>query len=412
MTARRRDRRTYERQRLFAKSAAVHAAAFRRRLKLRRLVGFALPSMAIGVALIGGAVMLAVVGVNPLAAYRALFDGAFGGINELANSALRAIPLMCVGAGICVAFRANLINIGGEGQLIFGAIFGVTVALTFASVPRVFLVPAVLIAGAIGGGIWGLIPGIFNAYRNVSIVLSTVMFNLVAAQFLTFLLNDWLRDPNSLLTQQTQRLPESSDLPILPGGTRLHVGIFVGVAVCFATYVLLFRTAMGVRLRAVGANSEAALYAGMPIRRGVMEAMFVSGACCGIGGAMLVIGSESHRLIAEVGLATTFTENAGFNGIVTGLLAGLNPLVAIASSFLFGGLLSGSLDMQRVAGVPGGVVVALNGLILLFLVSSLRASRRLRRWSEQVIDDGDDESDHERQPASDDQPSAAVRLTS
>lgn len=368
--------------------------------------------MAIGVALIGGALMLAVVGVNPLTAYQALFAGAFGGVNELANSALRAIPLMCVGAGICVAFRANLINIGGEGQLIFGAIFGVTIALAFSAVPRVFLVPAVLVAGAVGGGIWGLIPGIFNAYRNVSIVLSTVMFNLVAAQFLTFLLNDWLRDPNSLLTQQTQRMPEASDLPILPGGTRLHVGIFVAVAVCVATYVLLFKTAMGVRLRAVGANREAALYAGMPIQRGVMEAMFVSGACCGIGGAMLVIGSESHRLIAEVGLATTFTESAGYNGIVTGLLAGLNPLVAIASSFLFGGLLSGSLDMQRVAGVPGGVVIALNGLILLFLVSSLRASRRLRRWSEQVPHDaGGDEGDSEGVPAGDGPPSPAVQLS-
>ena len=167
--------------------------------------------------------MLLALGANPITGYAALLDGAFGGWNELADTAIKSAPLLLVGVGICIAFRAGVINIGGEGQIIVGAIFSTVVALALPELPRVFLVPLVLIGGAIGGGIWGAIPGALKAYAGVNEILSTIMMNIIAAQFLSFLLQDLLTDKASgaIKIQQTERLSENADLPLLPGDTRL-----------------------------------------------------------------------------------------------------------------------------------------------------------------------------------------------
>ena len=352
---------------------------------LAPFVGLAVPVGAVVVALSLGAVMLLALGANPITGYAALIDGAFGGWDELADTSIKAMPLLLVGVGICIAFRAGVINIGGEGQIIAGAIASTVVALVLPDVPRILLVPLVLVGGAIGGGIWGAIPGVLKAYAGVNEILSTIMMNLVAAQFLSFLLQDLLTDKASgaIKIQQTGRLTENADLPLLPGDTRLHLGVMIAVLIAVLGHILLFRSALGVRLRAVGHNASASRYAGMPVKKSIVQALAFSGACAGVAGAVLVFGSESHRLIAEGG-ASGFTQSAGFNGIVAALFGGLSPLAVVPASFFFGGMLTGGIALQQELQVPAALIVALNGIVVLFVVSSLKLQTRLRTWAEGV----------------------------
>ncbi|MFW2334911.1 ABC transporter permease [Ilumatobacter sp.] len=352
---------------------------------LRGAAALIVPLGAVTAALAVGAIMLLALGANPIQGYRALFAGAFGGWNELADTALKSMPLLLVGAGICIAFRAGVINIGGEGQIIMGAIFSTSVALAIPGTPRVLLVPIVLLAGALGGGVWGAIPGALKAYAGVSEILSTIMLNIVAAQFLSFLLQDLLIEEGEIRIQQTKRLSENADLPLLPGDTRLHLGVLFAIGVAVLAYVLLFRSALGVRLRAVGHNPHASRYAGMPVRRSIVQALALSGACSGIAGAILVFGSESHRLIGEGG-AAGFTQNAGFNGIVAALFGGLHPLWTIPASFLFGGMLTGGIELQRELQVPAALIVALNGVVVVFVVGSMKLRRRVNRGAERLAE--------------------------
>ncbi len=346
---------------------------------LRPVIGLVAPLSAVIAALAVGAIMLLALGANPLTGYAALIGGAVGSWDNLADTAIKSIPLMLVGVGISIAFRAGVINIGGEGQIVLGAITSTVVALALPDLPRVLLVPLVLMAGALGGAFWGAIPGALKAYAGVNEILSTIMMNIIAAQFLSFLLQDLLIEEGAIKIQQTPRLSENADLPLMPGGTRLHFGIVVALAVAVLGYILLFRSALGVRLRAVGHNPNASKYAGMPVKKSIVQALAFSGACAGIAGAILVFGSESHRLIGEGG-AAGFTGNAGFNGIVAALFGGLHPLFTIPASFLFGGMLTGGIDLQRELQVPAALIVALNGVVVVFVVGSLKLRTRLERW--------------------------------
>ena len=179
------------------------------------------------------------------------------------------------------------------------------------------------------------------------------------------------------LIPQTRLLPENSWLPILRHGTQLHLGVVVAVLAAVAAYVLLWRTSFGFRLRAVGLSRDAATYAGMSVARTTTLALTLSGALCGMAGSMLVFGSISHRMVTD-GSLTGFTGSAGFNGIVVALFGGLNPLWTILSSFIFAGLLVGGDAMQVVTGVPSDLIVALNGLIVVFVVSVEVLRRRPR----------------------------------
>jgi simple sugar transport system permease protein len=346
----------------------------------RHLSGAAVPVGAVLGAFAVGALMIWLLGASPVEGFSALLEGAFGGEAELAETALKSIPLLLVGTGICIAFRARVINVGGEGQILFGALFGTLAALGLGELPRPLLLPVVLVAGMVGGGIWGAIPGALKAYLGVNEILSTIMLNIVAVQVITYLLRGPLIDPAQAASgariPQTERLSPNADLPILLGGTRLHLGVVIAVGVAVAAWVFLWQSTLGYRVRAVGAGPDAARYAGIPVRAMTLLALTLSGALCGLAGAILVFGSESHRFITD-GSSTGFTGSAGFNGIVAALFGALHPLWTIPASFLFGGLLVGANAMQREIQIPASLVVALNGIVVLFVVCSVDVRRRL-----------------------------------
>jgi simple sugar transport system permease protein len=344
---------------------------------------FALPFSLIA-ALILGAVMMLVLGANPIVGYHALVNGAFAGSYNLGATAVKAAPLLLVGVGICVAFRANVLNIGGEGQLAMGGLASAATALALPNLPSIALIPLVLLAGALGGAFWGAIPGAFKAYFNVNEILSTIMLNLVAVQIMNWLLAGPMVDKtqNSTygLIPETRLLPRASWMPILIANTQLHLGVLIAVVVAAGVWVLLYRTSFGFRLQAVGLSRDASKYAGMPVKRTMTLAMTISGAMCGLAGALLVFGSISHRMVTD-GSLTGFTGSDGFNGIVVALFGALNPLWTIISAFLFGGLLVGGDALQVATGVPADMVTALEGLVVVFVVSLEYMRRRSRAMS-------------------------------
>lgn len=341
--------------------------------KLQPFIGLIIPLCAVLLALMIGAIMLLSLGANPLSGYGTMFSAAFGSLEGFSETTVKSIPLLLVGVGICIAFRANVINIGGEGQMVMGALLATSAALTFPELPSLLLIPIILMAGAIGGAFWGAIAGALKAYFNVSEILSTIMLNIVAVQFMNFLLRGLMIDPAEIVRgtgiPQTMRLSENADLPILLEGMRMHLGVLVALLVAVGAYFLLWRTSMGFRLRSVGYNPDASRYAGISVPKNVTAALAFSGAMAGIAGAILVFGSESHRMVTDGG-STGFTGSAGFNGIVVALLAGLHPLWSIPSALLFGGMLVGANALQRAAQVPSALIIALNGLIVVFVVSS------------------------------------------
>lgn len=329
-------------------------------------------------ALFFGALIILALGANPLQAYEAMLQGAFGSPNALADSLVKAGPILFVAIGTCIAYRGGVINIGGEGQLVLGALGATVVALVFPDMPSVLLIPFALAVGFVAGGFWAAIAGFLKARFQVNEVLSTVMLNAIAVLFMTYLLHGVLIDPteldNSIRIPQTQRLTLLADLPRLVP-TRLHAGILFGMIVAVAVYILLWRTTIGYRIRAVGFNPIASRYGGINVNRYQILAITLSGALAGLGGAVEVLG-VNHRLFTD-GSATGFTGNAGFNGIVAALFGGLHPLGAIPASFLFGALLTGANSMQRTVQVPSAFVTMLDGLVVIFVVSSqIWAKRR------------------------------------
>ena len=359
---------------------------------LSRLIDALLPVFATLAALLVGAVMLLLLKVNPVEAYRALWHGAFGSGNAFAETLVKATPLLLVALGICISFRGDVINIGGEGQMIVGAILATWVGLTFTSLPGWLAVTIAMLAGFLGGAVWGGIPGILKAYFNVNEILSTVMMNAIAVQLMLFLLRGPMIDP--IMAQRASKIPETARLleafrlpRLIP--TRLHLGTLIAVILAILVYILLWRTTLGYRIRAVGQNPHAARYAGIKVPRYIVLSLLLSGAFAGLAGATQVFG-VNYRMITD-GSASGFTGGAGFNGIVAALFGQLHPLLSIPASILFGALLVGANSMQRVVQVPSALITALNGLVVVFVVSSeiWRVRRQRRR---QAVASQDNES--------------------
>jgi len=353
-----------------------------------KLIDALIPVLAALAALSIGAVMLIILGANPFKAFGALIDGAFGSANSLADTIVKATPLLLVGLGICISFRGNVINLGGEGQMIIGALLATALGLAFPEWPGILMIPLAMFTGFLGGAVWGGISGALKAYFNVSELLSTIMMNAIAVQLMNFLLSGPMIDPiqsaKASQIPQTARLAQAFDLPRLVP-TRLHLGALIAIVLAFLVYILLWRTTTGYRIRAVGQNPDASRYAGMDVKKQIVLALLLSGAFAGLAGAIQVFGI-SHRMITD-GSATGFTGNAGFNGIVAALFGQLHPLGTIPASFLFGALLVGANKLQRVMQVPTALITMLNGLVVVFVVSSekWRHAREQKRLTETTI---------------------------
>lgn len=386
---------------------------------LERVVTTLMPLIAVLVAFLIGAVILLLQGVNPLTAYQAMIVGAFGSKNGLSDTLVKAIPLMLVGLGIAIAFRGGVINIGAEGQLIVGALFttylGIQLGEQFPGFLGIFIG---LLGGALMGAVWGAIPGYLKARLGVNEILSTVMLNQIAIQIGFFLLRGPMIDPAEVEAgtniPQSARLPREVDMPrftdmaeaigitqtareagiggylgelygVLVEPSRLHSGFLLAVAIAILTYIFLWRTTIGYRIRAVGLNTAASKYAGMKVQSTVVLSMTLSGMMAGLAGAVEIMGLH-HRMFEPLAVSAGY----GFSGIVAALFGKLHPLGIIPASILFGGLLVGGDKMQRATQIPQVLITALLGLVVLLVITSdyfvrRRANRRV------AIEIGDDD---------------------
>lgn len=370
-----------------------------RKFKTDRLIDNLLPFLAVLAALLVGAIILLLQGVNPLEAYKAMFVGAFGSKNGLADTLVKTVPLMLVGLGIAIAFRGGVINIGAEGQLIVGALLTTFIGTQLSEgTPAVLVILIGILAGALMGGIWGAIPGFLKAQLGVNEILSTIMMNQIAIQIGFYLLRGPMIDPAEVAAgtniPHSARLPKAFDMPrftdmaaslgfterakdiglegylgeiygVLVEPTRLHSGLLVAILMAVLVYIFLWRTTIGYRIRAVGLNPHAARYAGINVKANMVLSMFLSGMFAGIAGAVEILGLH-HRMFEPLAVSAGY----GFSGIVAALFGKLHPLGLIPSSMLFGGLLVGGDKMQRAMQVPQVLTQAILGLVVLFVVST------------------------------------------
>jgi simple sugar transport system permease protein len=282
--------------------------------------------------------------------------------NPFFESLVVSTPYIFAGLAVALGFRVGLFNIGAEGQIFIGAVTTVTAALFLKGLPAVVHIPLSLLAGFIGGGLWGFIPGLLKAATGGHEVINTIMMNYIAFRLSEFLLRGPLKNPEgytpvSAPIELSARLPRFFDAPI-----RFHLGFFIALLVAYLVYLLLFKTTWGYTLRTVGANPRAAKYAGMNIIRSTVLAMVLSGGLAGLAGANEVLGVNHN-------LALAFSSGYGFDAIALALLGKSHPAGVVLSAIMFGFLRNGAIQMQLSAGIPIDIISVLQAFILAFIAA-------------------------------------------
>jgi ABC-type uncharacterized transport system permease subunit len=303
-------------------------------------------------------------------AYGALFRGSIinlGGetvaevFGPLANTLLFATPLIAAGLAVAIPFKAGMFNIGAEGQITLAAIFAAYVGFALELPAGIHVVVAVL-AGIVGGMLWGFIPGVLKATTGAHEVITTIMLNYVARFLILYLLGTTAFQREGRADPISPPILETATLPRLLDFGRLNVAFLLALAAAALAWWLINRSTVGFRLRAVGANPEAARTAGMSVPRAYVTAMVLAGGFAGLAGVSQVLGSERV-------LTGGISAGLGFDAITVALLGRANPLGVVGAGILFGGLKAGGLTMQATTGTSLDIVVVLQALIVLFIAA-------------------------------------------
>lgn len=338
----------------------------------QELAQIAVPLGAVITALLAGLVLIAMTGKSVPDALEAFLDGAFGSSFAIGASINRAVALALVGLGFIFAFRANLTNVGGEGQIAVGGIAATALALNeqVAGLPLGLAVLVPLIAGAMAGGMWGGIAGVLKVKFGTNEVISTLLLGFIA-----LLLVYWSVQSTALLRQpqtssatlpESLQIDEATQLPSLTGdpSSPLHIGLLICLALAVLTALVLNRSTLGVRLRAIGLNELAARRAGMASGPLLVAALAVAGAFGGLAGAIMLQGEQ-------YGLKAGFSSGYGFDGLVVGLLSRGSSTAVLVGALFFGFLRSGGISMEIVAGVPSALTLVIQGLVVMAVAGSV-----------------------------------------
>ena len=345
----------------------THAANFAMRDVLRSPFLQAAALAVVSVALL--AVLLVATGHDAGTALAALVRGAVGSSYALLSATpVRAIPLALAGLAVAIAFRAGILNIGAEGQLLVGAVAAAGIAAFAAShpgVPAAVIIPTMIVGGGVAGALWAGIAAWLRHRFGVLEVISTIMLNFLAIDLVGYLVRGPLQEPTRINPQSTT-LPDPLHLPVLIPGSRLHAGLLLTIVLAVGAWWWLRSTASGFRLRAVGENRRAAASAGLiNVPRTAAGAFMASGALAGLAGSVQYSG-------VTYALYENFSPGYGYTAIAVALLARLNPLGVLATALLFGALEAGASAMQRDAGVPSVVVSVVVATLILQIVAAER----------------------------------------
>lgn len=308
----------------------------------------------------------------PLRTYLALVQGSLLSFNSIIDTLVNAAPLILVGLAVGLGFKAGLFNIGGQGQFLMGALAAAGVGAVLANSGPFVAIPLALLAGIVAGAVYGFIPGFLKAYTGAHEVVTTIMLNYVAIQIVGYAVAGPLRVAGASFA----RTPDVLDaaLPaILNQGTghEAHLGILIPLLVVPLIWWLLYRSTIGFEIRTVGANPDAARYAGMKPRRLVVLALTMGGLLAGLGGAIEILGRERY-------MAAAYSTNIGFDAITVALLGRAHPFGIVLGGLLLGAMRAGAAAMQSQAGIPIQMVDLLQGVILFFLAADIVVRRIFR----------------------------------
>lgn len=298
-------------------------------------------------------------GIDALLVFSALLQGASGDFYRLAETCVKACPLLLTGLSVSVALHAGIWNIGAEGQLLIGALVTAWLGPYTASLPQVIALPLLALGAMVGGGLWATGAAVLRNTRGVNEVISTIMLNFIAVGVVSYCVHGPLMEAGAQYPQ-TDPLPGSAQLPRLFPPTRLHLGVLLAIFTAFMTQLFLFRTKAGLTLRATGANPVAARYAGITVERKMFMAFVVSGALSGLAGWVEVSG-VTQRVYER------FSPGYGFTAIAVALVGQRSPLGVIVAALFFGALEAGSGSIQRIAGVSSVLVSVLQAAVIFFL---------------------------------------------
>jgi general nucleoside transport system permease protein len=335
---------------------------------IKRYATQLLPSfMALAGALAVSALIIAVSGHSPAAAFGALASGAFGSVDSWSEVAVKTCPLLLTGLAIAISFQAGVWNIGAEGQLLMGALAMAALGTHGATLPAWLDLTVDLAVAALAGAVWGGIAGQLKLRRNVNEVISTIMLNFIALGLISYLVQGPLMEAGGRYPQTDAILP-GLWMPRLAATHRAHLGLLLALLIAIGMQFLLYRTVAGYEMRAAGLNPQAARLAGIDVDRRLLLALMLSGALAGLAGAVEV-SAVTHRLYER------FSPGWGFTAIAVGLLGRLSPVGVIVAAVFFGALDAGSNAMQRVAGVSSVLVAVIQATVIFFLVALERG-----RW--------------------------------
>jgi len=314
--------------------------------------------------------------LNPAGVVEALQAGERAAIEQslypFFESLVAATPYIFAGLSVALSFRCGLFNIGAEGQLFMGAIFSVFVGYSLKGVPPIIHIPLAMGAGALGGALWAFIPAILKAKVGAHEVINTIMMNYIAFRLSEWLLNGPMKREGSVPVSPTIEL--SAELPrFFADPIRFHLGFFIALAVAVFVFWFLFRTTWGFEIRTVGANPNAAKYAGMSITRNFVLALCLSGALAGLAGANEVLGVNHN-------LANAFSSGYGFDSIALALLGKSHPFGVVLAALLFGTLRAGGTRMQNIAKIPVDIIGVVQALVIAFIAAPaiIRVLYRIR----------------------------------
>lgn len=308
-------------------------------------------------ALLIGAVVIWATGSDALHVYNVLLKGALGSKSAIAESLVKSATLLLTGLSFTFASKCGLINIGAEGQLYMGAASGTAIGIYLGYLPAYILIPLALLGGFAAGAIWGGLLGILKARFNSNEIITSIMFNYIGIQFVSYLVNGPMKDWTQTYPY-SPKVSKSAMLPIMIKGTRLNIGVLIALF-CLIIYWFYYRySASGFRMRVIGSNRECASYAGFNVRKSMFYVLLVGGGFAGLAGAIDILGVQ-HRLFEN------FSVGYGFNGIAAALLAGSNPVGMFFTSLLFGSLKSGSNAVQMFTDVPAALVDIVQAVVII-----------------------------------------------
>ncbi|MGL4281080.1 MAG: ABC transporter permease [Albidovulum sp.] len=333
---------------------------------------YGLPALALAATVAVASLLALVAGADPFATLGLIVEGAAGSRFALLETLNRATPLIFTGLAVAVAFRARLWNIGAEAQLYAGAIVTVLIGMQGWGMPWLQL-PVMALAAIAAGALVLLGPVILKTRFGVDEVVTTLLFNFVMLLFVGYLVEGPLKDPAGMGWPKSMPLAKEVRLPRLIEGLRLHWGFGLALIAAVGVWIMQARTVLGYQIRAVGQNTRAARFAGIPVNRVLVQTALISGGLAALAGFSEVAGLKGH-------LSTDLSPGFGYTGIIVAMLALLNPLGVVATALFVAGIFVGADSMSRAAGVPTYIADMLLAVSLLFMVLAIRLTRFRVVW--------------------------------